>query len=89
MDVVSTGGWFGGVTYTNEGLIEQTSAKVDITTDGYANGSGFTYTNGGTIRECYSAGNVKGSVTYTGGDRGWLTGKLAGFCVMFVFAILS
>ncbi|MBR4709154.1 MAG: InlB B-repeat-containing protein [Bacteroidaceae bacterium] len=82
VDVVSTAGWFGGVTYANEGLIEQTAAQVDITTDSYANGGGFTYTNGGTIRECYSAGNVKGSVTYTGGDRGWLTGKLAGFCVM-------
>lgn len=81
VDVVSNAGWFGGVTYSNEGLIEQTSAKVDITTDGYANGGGFTYTNGGTIRECYSTGTVKGSVTYTG-SRGWLTGKLAGFCVL-------
>ena len=81
VDVVSKAGWFGGVTYSNEGLIEQTSAKVDITTDGYANGGGFTYTNGGTIRECYSEGTVKGEVTYTG-SRGWLTGKLAGFCVM-------
>jgi uncharacterized repeat protein (TIGR02543 family) len=82
VDVVSTGGWFGGVTYTNEGLIEQTAAQVDITTDGYANGGGFTYTNGGTIRECYSTGSVKGKEVISSGGRGWLTGKIAGFCVM-------
>ena len=82
VDVVSTGGWFGGVTYTNEGLIEQTSAKVDITTDGYADGGGFTYTNGGTIRECYSTGSVKGKEVISPVQRGWLTGKIAGFCVM-------
>ena len=82
VDVVSTGGWFGGVTYANEGLIEQTSAQVDITTDGYANGGGFTYTNGGTIRECYSTGSVKGEEVISPVQRGWLTGKIAGFCVM-------